>query len=238
MLLFIKKWNFILLCLIVLVGSFCLGLLVRGGGAAKTNAEPEGVKRVIVDAGHGAPDGGAVSPKGLLEKDLNLAIAGFLREELEKNGLSVLMTRSDDNGIYDAESQTIRQKKRSDLANRKKIIEDSGADLFVSVHMNLFSDAKYSGPQVFYSVNHPSSSVLAGVLQAEMNAALKPEKPRAVKPAGKEIYLLNAATLPAVLVECGFLSNAREEALLADETYQKSVAEAICRGVMKHISSE
>lgn len=225
------------MCLIVLLGAFCLGLLVRGG-AAKTDATPGNIKQVIVDAGHGAPDGGAVSPKGLLEKDLNLAIAGFLRDELEKNGLAVLMTRQDDNGIYDTDSQTIRQKKRSDLSNRKKLIETSGADLFVSIHMNLFSDAKYSGPQVFYSVNHPLSLALAKTLQNEMNTSLEPERPREVKPAGKEIYLLNTAELPAVLVECGFLSNQKEEALLADETYQKRVAETICCGILKHISNE
>lgn len=236
MMIFIKKWNLFLLCVIMIAGVLSFGILVRRDASLEVDTIPGYGKRIIVDAGHGEPDGGAISPGGVLEKDLNLAIAGFLQGYLEQSGISVIMTRTDDSGIFDSGSKTIRQKKRSDLANREKIIEESGADLFVSIHMNQFQDAKYSGPQVFYSVNHPSSKALAESVQKEMNAILEPERERVIKPAGKEIYLLKSAKLPAILAECGFLSNPREEKLLTDESYQKRTAWAIYCGIIKYLS--
>ncbi len=237
MLVIIKKWNLILLCITFLVAVFSLGLLVRQGESVETVAVPCAGKRIIVDAGHGEPDGGAVGNHGVLEKDLNLVISRFLQGYLEQSGAEVIVTRSDDSGIYDADSKTIRQKKRSDLANREKIIKKSDADLLVSIHMNKFSDSKYSGPQVFYSANHEASKTLAETVQKTMIAILEPESEREIKQAGKDIYLLSKTEIPGILVECGFLSNDREEKLLVDEAYQKKTAWAIYCGIVSYLAN-
>ncbi len=143
------------------------------------------------------------------------------------------MTRSDDNGIYDTQG-TIRSKKLSDMKNREKLMEQFQADAFVSIHMNTFPDAKYSGPQVFFSTNDKESERLAKALQKNLNDALNPSSPRIEKKADSGIYLLKHAKLPAVLVECGFLSNEKEEQKLIDENYQKQVAWAIYCGIINY----
>ncbi len=224
------------MCVIFLVSVSTLGLSVRRGGTVETSALPCAGRRIIIDAGHGEPDGGAVGNSGILEKDLNLAICRFLQGYLEQSGAEVIVTRPDDNGVYDAESKTIRQKKRSDLANREKIIKQSDSDLFVSIHMNKFSDSKYSGPQVFYSANNRESKPLAEALQKSLIAILEPISQREIKQAGKDIYLLSKVEIPAALVECGFLSNDREEKLLIDEAYQKKVAWAIYCGIVSYLA--
>ncbi len=236
MLIIIKKWNLVLLVLIFVLSVFSLGVLTRCGITKPVVALPEKSNLIILDAGHGAPDGGASGNSGVLEKDLNLSITKYLQGYLEEIGLEVLMTRVDDNGIYNPESRTIREKKRSDLKNREKMIDESQARMFISIHMNTFTDSQYSGPQVFYSVNHPDSKRLAERIQKEMISDLAPPSERVIKPAGKEIYLLSKAKIPAVLVECGFLSNQREEALLLDEEYQKRVAWSICCAVKQYMA--
>ncbi len=236
MLIFIRKWNLVLLAVILLCGVCTAGVMLRQDPGLETAAVPGYGKRIIVDAGHGEPDGGAVGNHGVLEKDLNLSIALLLQQYLEQSGAEVILTRSDDNGIYDENSRTIRQKKRTDLSNREKIIEKSDADLFVSIHMNKFTDSRYSGPQVFYSANHQASKPLAEQVQKEMIEVLEPVSEREIKKAGKEIYLLNQTKIPAILIECGFLSNDREEQLLMDETYQKKTAWAIYCGLVRYLS--
>lgn len=198
---------------------------------------PTESKIVIVDAGHGAPDGGAIGSAGIPEKDLNLAVAKKLQQFLEQGGTNVLLTRSDDNGIYDI-SQSIKSKKKTDMINREKIMDESGADAFISIHMNKFSDSQYSGPQVFYSKNDERSEVLANQVQENLNEALLPESPRNIKKADSNIYLLKQAHLPAILVECGFLSNEEEQKKLIDDDYQKQIAWAIYCGVIKYFNEE
>lgn len=170
---------------------------------------------------------------GVLEKDLNLAIAKKLQYFLEQGGTEVLVTRSDDNGIYDT-SGNIKSKKNSDMKNREKIIKESGADAFVSIHMNQFPQEKYSGPQVFYSTNHPDSEPLAKHVQDSMVQALAPSMVREVKKADGNIYLLKQTKIPAILVECGFLSNEAEQKKLLDEQYQKQIAWSIYCGIIKY----
>ncbi|MBQ4518705.1 MAG: N-acetylmuramoyl-L-alanine amidase [Clostridia bacterium] len=237
MIIFIKKWNACLLLFIFVFGIWTMGLCVRKPDAStKTSAMPGVGKRVILDAGHGEPDGGAVGQNGVLEKDLNLAITRYLQGYLEQSGIDVWLTRVGNEGIYDADSHTIRQKKRSDLRNRKEIMNESDGDLFVSVHMNEFSDSKYSGPQVFYASNVDGSKKAAECLQQSLITVLQPVSQREIKKAGKEIYLLSQAKIPSVLVECGFLSNAREGQLLQEETYQKQVAWAIYCGIVQYFA--
>lgn len=174
---------------------------------------------------------------GVLEKDLNLAVAKKLQQFFEQGGTSVILTRSDDNGIYDV-SGSVRNKKNSDLKNREKLMRSSGADAFVSIHMNKFPDGKYSGPQVFYSGNNQKSEFLAKNVQDGLIEALAPSSARAVKKADGSIYLLKQAKLPAILVECGFLSNEAELQKLQDEAYQKQIAWAIYCGIIKYFNEE
>ncbi len=237
MLIFIKKGNLFLLAGILFLSVLGVGLALRRSEKIhEVMAVPGFGKRIILDAGHGEPDGGAEGPDGVLEKDLNLSIVRFLQEYLEQSGVEVWLTRSDDAGIYDVGSQTIRQKKRSDLHNRQTIMNDSDADVFVSIHMNKFEEAKYSGPQVFYSGQQEESKPLAQCLQQSLISVLKPVSERTIKKAGKDIYLLSHASVPAVLIECGFLSNAQEAALLQTEAYQKKVAWAIYCGLVQYFA--
>ncbi len=233
-LIFIKKQNAILLLLVAAVLVFAAGLAVRPN-IAPTGANLSG-RRIVVDAGHGEPDGGAVGPAGVAEQAINLTIARFLQEQLEKAGIEVVMTRTEAEGIYDAGLSTVREKKRSDLFNREKVMNDSGADLFVSVHLNKFSQSKYSGPQVFYSPNKAESEQAAKCIQKSLISTLAPPSEREIKKSTDDIYLLKQAKIPAVLVECGFLSNPQEEALLLQEEYQKKVALAMYQGIISYLT--
>ena len=198
---------------------------------------PSEGRTVIIDAGHGSPDGGAVGNSGVLEKDLNLAVAKNLQKFFESNGTRVLVTRSDDNGIYDVDG-SIKNKKVSDIKNREEFIKSSNAELFISIHMNKFSDSRYSGPQVFFSPNNEDSELLAKCIQESLINALNPEKKREIKKAGNDIYLLKTAEIPAVLVECGFLSNHDEERKLQDTNYQRELAWSLYCGVIEYFSEK
>lgn len=171
---------------------------------------------------------------GVLEKDINLSVALLLQQFLEQSGMQVILTRSDDNGIYE-NSDSVRDKKNSDMKNREKLMKESGADAFISIHMNKFPDGKYSGPQVFYSGNHEQSKVLAERIQKSMTEELNPAMKRDIKKADSGIYLLKKAKIPAVLVECGFLSNMQEQQKLMDEAYRKRIAWAIYCGVLQYL---
>lgn len=236
MIMFIRKWNVALLAAILVVAVVAVGLLGQNWREAQTVSIPSFGKRVIVDAGHGFPDGGAVGELGIQEKDLNLKIAQYLQEFLEQSGTDVILTRSDDNGIYDVESGNIKSKKRSDMFSREKIINQSDADAFVSIHMNKFTDAQYSGPQVFFSKNNAESKPFAQIVQQKLISTLEPESHREIKQANNDIYLLKKAKIPAVLIECGFLSNAKEEKLLVSDEYQRQVAWAIYGGIIEYFA--
>lgn len=216
---------------------FVCGIMKSAVFSDKETFLPSEGKTIIIDAGHGAPDGGAVGDSGVLEKDLNLSVAQILQKFMESGGVQVLLTRSDDNGIYDI-SGSIKNKKVSDIKNREKFMKETDADVFLSIHMNKFSEKQYSGPQVFYSVNDSDSKHLAECIQSNMISALSPKSEREIKPADKNIYLLNNATIPAVLVECGFLSNAEEEQKLKDKNYQRKLAWAIYCGIIEYFNEK
>ncbi len=216
---------------------FVCGIMKSAVFSDKETFLPSEGKTIIIDAGHGAPDGGAVGDSGVLEKDLNLSVAQILQKFMESGGTRVLLTRSDDNGIYDV-SGNIKSKKVSDIKNREKFMKETDADIFVSIHMNKFSEKQYSGPQVFYSVNDDESKKIADYIQSNMISALSPVSEREIKPADKNIYLLNNATIPAVLVECGFLSNAEEERNLKDKNYQRKLAWSIYCGLIEYFNEK
>ena len=183
---------------------------------------------VVVDAGHGGNDPGKVSADGKKEKDLNLSIANLLKEQLEKEGVTVIMTRQQDASLS---VQGARNQKVSDMQQRRQIIESASPDYMISIHQNSYPDSNVSGPQVFYRSNSEESEKLAKSLQANLIADLNPEKKREAK-TGDSYYILKHCPCPGVIVECGFLSSPRECELLCSQSYQEALAQSIVRTIL------
>ena len=193
--------------------------------------------RIIIDAGHGGMDGGAVGYNNIVEKDINLAIAEDLRDLFVISGFDVVMTRDNDCSIHDDGITGVKNQKTSDMRNRLKIMEQNRDAIFLSIHQNKFTDPKYSGAQMFYSPNLPESEELAAIMQRHFREMLQPENTRERKRSGRELFLLYKAQTPAVLVECGFLSNPQEATNLIDPEYQEKVAFVIYSSVMEFLYS-
>lgn len=191
---------------------------------------------VIIDAGHGGEDGGAVGyDNNTCEKGINLAVAQKLKQFLTIGGFRVIMTREKDQLLNDEGLNTVRQRKVSDIQNRMQIIEKNPDAIFISIHQNKFTQASANGTQIFYSPNNSDSEDLAQSMQDSFRELIQPANSRQVKKAGKEIYLLYHSKIPSIMVECGFLSNKDEcEKLLKDE-YQSQVAFSVYAGLMKYI---
>ena len=205
---------------------------------APTSAEPgQKYTTVILDAGHGGEDGGTQTASGILEKNLNLKIAELIKNELEDKGINVIMTRSEDKLLYDINADYRGQKKKLDAAARIKISEDNPNSIFVSIHMNFYTDPKYSGLQVWYSTQNSDSQPLAKTIQERNNTLFQKTNTRQIKPIGENIYLLNQIKSPAVLIECGFLSNPKESASLSDSVYQISLSKSIAESISEYIKS-
>ena len=230
------------LCFCTVATCFSAAVFQSFDQVAQSTAVQESPKfTVVLDAGHGGEDGGAVSASGIHEKDVNLAVTMALGELLSANGISVIYTRKEDVLLYDKTVDYHGRKKSLDLAARRKIAEDTPNGIFISIHMNAFPQSQYSGFQVWYSKNSPHSLTLAQTIQTNATEQLQPENDRRVKPATSSIYLLHRLQCPAILVECGFLSNPTEAELLASESYQNQLAFllflSITEGISK-ISSE
>ena len=178
---------------------------------------------VVLDAGHGGEDGGACSADGIVEKDLNLALTLHLGEMLQANGIRVVYTRKEDTLLYDKNADYQGRKKMLDMAERLRITQEAGECIFVSIHMNTHPLTSCKGLQVWYSENNTESIGLAQRIQANVKA-LQPQNTRLVKPSNGTIYLLRQLECPAVLVECGFLSNPEEARQLNDEAYRAQLA--------------
>ncbi len=194
-------------------------------------AEAERVT-VILDPGHGGRDGGAHGEDGTLEKDLNLSVSKKLAELLALADVNVVMTRDRDIELADPSSS---HKKRDDLNARLAMTKQYDRAVLVSIHMNKFPVEKYSGLQVYYSQNHKGSLVLAETVQKNA-VSLRQENARQVKAAGDNIFLLHHAAIPAVLVECGFLSNPTERELLKNEDYQMGLAMTLASSILDYLT--
>ena len=192
--------------------------------------------RILIDAGHGGFDGGAEAPDGTEEKTLNLEIARTLSAILTVCGFDVTLTRDTDDGLQNAEDTTIRQKKVSDMHARLAMYED--AQLVISIHQNMFAAKSCHGSQVFYSPNHPCSKILASCVREQLIAQLQPDNERELKAGHTDIFLLHKTTKPAILVECGFLSNTEELARLKDEAYQRQLAFVIACGAIDFMAQK
>ena len=192
---------------------------------------------IIIDAGHGGEDGGAIGVNGIYEKDVNLSIALFLADWLRSDGYEVVLTRSEDILLYDRNSNYHGQKKVQDLATRRKITESYENAILISIHLNAFPESKYHGLQVYYSKNNSASQSLALEIQTRTHDLLLPENTRKIKAAGENIYLLDRLTCPAVLVECGFLSNPEECEKLSTEEYQKKLAFCLYLSLVNYLNN-
>lgn len=193
-------------------------------------------KTVVLDAGHGGEDGGASSADGVLEKDLNLALTLTMRDILAANGVNVILTRETDTLLYDRNVDFQGRKKKLDMAARLKIAADASDPVFVSLHMNTYPHPSCKGVQVWYSENNAASIELAKSIHQTTQDILQHENDRPVKRSGSSIYLLHHLECPAVLVECGFLSNPEEAALLANENYRQQLALTLCMGILRTIT--
>lgn len=219
----------------VVAAVCCLaGVVALFPRVEKTAALATAEVYVLVDAGHGGADGGATGVDGTAEKAVNLGVARTLSALLRVMGVRTGMTREDDRSIH-TEGDSLREQKVSDMHNRLAMYEE--AALVVSVHQNHFSEAKYDGAQVFCAPQHPQSRVLGAAVRESVLSLLQPDNTRQLKTADDSVFLLSNTTVPAVLVECGFLSNPAECAKLAEIAYQRQMAFALAGGVFSFLQN-
>jgi N-acetylmuramoyl-L-alanine amidase len=208
-------------------------LLQTEAASMKTPVIEDLEKVILIDPGHGGMDGGAISISGTLEKDINLMISLKLRNKLLAEGYEVLMTREEDKGLYRS-TGPIRKMKLEDLNSRCNIKRDSNCDIFISIHQNYFPERKYYGSQVWYSKSEDSKR-LAQILQKSFRDDLENGNKREEKPAGNDYKILRCyCSIPSVIVECGFLSNTKEEIQLKDENYQELIADSIVKSINEY----
>ncbi|WLR42019.1 N-acetylmuramoyl-L-alanine amidase CwlD [Bacillus carboniphilus] len=192
-------------------------------------------KIIYIDAGHGGPDGGAVGGD-LIEKDITLQIAKMLRDFLQEQGALVLMTREEDKDLADSNTSGYSSRKIEDLKNRVDMINESEAELFVSIHMNALPSKKWSGAQTFYHGKYEENIHLAKFVQDELRKSLE-NTTRTARPI-EGVFIMKYTNKPGALVEAGFLSNPEEAKLLGEKQYQEKVAASIYRGILRYFTSE
>lgn len=190
---------------------------------------------VLIDPGHGGEDGGAVSDD-VLEKVINLSISHDTADLIKLFGFPVSMTRTTDDALTD-EGDNVKARKYNDMKMRLEMYNSSKNNVILSIHQNKFSNSQSHGAQMFYSPNNPNSALLAESIRFSVFSALQPENERECKAAGKEIYLLKNTTNPAVIVECGFISNQAEREKLVTEEYQKDIALTIVTGFIDYYNT-
>ena len=228
----VRATAYVLVCAFVFTFGMTVAVqgyrLVRRGRAVQTAEVCPAPEVWVIDPGHGGEDGGASDVSGIVvEKTLNLAVSERIAAIAELFGHDCTMTRTDDRLLYDAYGDLTDyhgKKKTYDLRNRLRITEEAGATLFIGVHMNKFPKSQYHGLQVWYSPNDPKSADYAAFVQSYVKSALQPDNERTVKKATSSIYLLHRLCCPAILVECGFLSNEAECAALAAPAYQTALS--------------
>ena len=219
--------------ILLLVGVLLLssGAFTEDGQMA-ASAEAKEIT-IAIDAGHGGDDPGKVGINKVLEKEINLAISKKLESCLKKQKIKVEMTRQSDEGLYDASSTN---KKQEDMRRRCEKIDQADPLFTVSIHQNSYTSESVHGPQVFYYTHSTEGQEIAKSIQDALNEGLQVDRPREIK-ANDTYYLLKKTKKPTVIVECGFLSNESEAALLATEEYQEKVAQAICQGILAYLQS-
>lgn len=225
----------IITAFLIILSAMLYLTFMANSSAAETSSNSFMRKTIIVDAGHGGDDGGAIGIDGTVEKDINLDIALKLEKILKFYGFNVIMTRTEDVMTCDDGLDSLRKRKVSDIHNRFDLMRKNPDAVFISVHQNKFEDTSQHGTQVFYSGNNEKSKVLAEAIQTSITSAVQPENGRVVKKSDSGIYLLYHAEIPAVLVECGFISNPDEVKKLKDESYRMKLAILIADGLLKYL---
>lgn len=223
------------LCLMV----FLVGLTVSDIRASTTWSYwslPLAGKVIVLDAGHGGPDGGAVSKEGIIEKDINLAITLYLRDYLQQAGAVVKLIREDDRDLADESTRGYARRKTEDLKRRVRLVEEYNTDLFLSIHMNSVPSSRWSGAQTFYYPSHAGNASLAALIQDEIRHNM--ENTNRTSKTVDTVYLLQALKMPSALVEIGFLSHPGEARLLANEAYQRQISSAVYKGILRYFSGE
>ena len=190
-------------------------------------------KTIVIDAGHGGPDPGKVSESGTLEKDINLKIALYLKEILESQNINVIMTRTEDKDL----ATETNKRKLSDIKERVKLMENSNADMVISIHQNSYPDAEVYGAQCFYPTESEEGKKLASIIQNQIITSTNQTKIREIKD-NNDYYLLKHSSTPIVIVECGFLSNPAEEQLLLTDEYQRKMAWSIYLGTLQYLETK
>lgn len=191
-------------------------------------------KIIILDAGHGGEDCGAIGVDGTYEKDLNLQFTFEIGRQLEEKNFTVVYTRTEDKLLYKPEENIKGIRKISDLKNRSKIARDYPEAIFISIHMNTFGEEKYWGTQIYTSENNPESRKLAEIIQYEIKSTLQQGNERRVK-SGEQIYILKNIDNVGILIECGFLSNKAECEKLSQKEYQKQLSFSIVCGIIEYV---
>lgn len=239
MIVLVKKNNIVLIGLIFLLLITIYSLNVGVDRTASVIKEQDAQRTVILDAGHGGEDPGAVSDySGLKEKDINLKIVFKVKELLEQENYKVILTREEDKLDYPPETKGIFYKRKNDLLKRKKIMDEAGGDIVVSIHLNKFEQTQYFGAQTFFPHNSPESTKLAVSIQKALKEIADPNNTREALVRGKPnelpIVILRDLKTPTAIVECGFLSNPEEDKKLGSEEYQNKLALAIKEGIVAY----
>lgn len=212
-----KSIIFAVVLVFVIVSTVGVGLIANATALASVSIG----KTVVIDAGHGGIDGGVTGKySGVKESQINLAISKSLKNYLERSGYTVVMTRTNNDGLY---QNTASNKKRSDMEKRRQIIESAKPDLVVSIHQNYYPLSQVKGAQVFYAQDSEVGREYATVMQNSLNNMLGSNR---VEKSG-DYFVIKCSQYPSLLIECGFLSNAEEERMLVKATYQKKIAYAI-----------
>lgn len=237
MIVVVRRRNIALIVMLFLLSIAIYSLNIGNAEEAEpVTAGLEVLRTVIVDAGHGGEDPGAVSDySGVREKDVNLIIAKKVKALLEQQNYKVILTREEDKLSYEEGTTGILRKRYQDLTRRKKLIDESGADIAISIHLNKFDQTSVHGAQTFYPRNnYEESQKLAVAIQSAIKETVDPENKREALMKDKDILLLKNIKVPTVMVECGFLSNPDEEKKLVTEEYQDKLAQAIVNGINKY----
>ncbi|GLC29777.1 amidase [Clostridium omnivorum] len=225
-----KNYNFKIFIAIVVMAAILFNT-AYGNELDREDTKKAAKKIILIDPGHGGRDGGGSSKSGIVEKEVNLEISLKLREKLKEMGCEVIMTRDCDKGLY---SDTAKNKKKEDLANRCKLKKDTNCDLFISIHQNMFPESKYYGAQVWYTDNAYSKK-LAHMVQENLKMDLSDNNNRIEKPARDDYRILRCEPKrPGILVECGFLSNPQEAEKLAKNEYQQKLADSLARSIKQY----